>query len=208
VIHWVAAPPNRGGNCSVSGCYLPHCARGFCQVHYDLCRRNGAPIRVRTENGAALRFLEETVLTWTSDECLFWPYARTEAGYARLSGGKRLVCPLVCERIHGPPQTPGLQSAHSCGKGHLGCCNPLHLSWKSPPDNNRDKIVHGTMAWGEGHGQAKLKLEDIPKIRALKGIMFQREIAEMFGVSRGAIKNILTGKTWAGACPPFKTEAV
>jgi transcriptional regulator with XRE-family HTH domain len=54
------------------------------------------------------------------------------------------------------------------------------------------------MVWGERHGQAKLKLEDIARIRALKGTMFQREIADKFGVSRGAIKNILNGKTWVG----------
>jgi hypothetical protein len=67
-------------------------------------------------------------------------------------------------------------------------------------DNTWDKYTHGTMNWGERCGSSKLKLEDIPKIRALAGTMLQREIGEMFGVSDSTVGDILSGRTWAKAC--------
>lgn len=55
------------------------------------------------------------------------------------------------------------------------------------------------IARGERAGKAKLKSSDIPIIRQLlaEGKLLRREIGKMFGVRRGAIRDIQFGKTWA-----------
>jgi hypothetical protein len=130
-----------------------------------------------------------------------WPFSRTEKGYALLSK-RGLVQRLVCEALRGGPPTSKHQASHLCGKGHLGCCNPKHIVWETQKENDARKITHGTMSWGERSGSAKLKLEDISRIRALEGIANKTQIAEMFGVSRSTIHGILQGRIWSGACPP------
>lgn len=49
---------------------------------------------------------------------------------------------------------------------------------------------------GEKHGQSKLTDAQILEIRALKGKLFQREIAEIYGVSKTLISNVHSRKTW------------
>jgi hypothetical protein len=203
--------------CSVQGCGKVHDAKGFCCVHYRRWRRYGDPLgscpplgRGRPgnggiESGEALHFFREVALAWKSDDvCLIWPHGHSKNGYGKLrhNGRSRGVHRLLCEHVHGPAPSARHQAAHRCGHGQYGCVNPHHLVWKTAKENNADKIIHGTMQWGERSGHAKLKLEDIPRIRALEGTMTQREIAEMFGVSQSAIGGIFRGKKWAGVCPP------
>jgi DNA-binding transcriptional regulator YiaG len=64
-----------------------------------------------------------------------------------------------------------------------------------------DKIKHGTAQRGEMATMAKLKGEDISRIRAMAGAMLQREIARVFGVTEATISRVLSGERWAGACP-------
>jgi hypothetical protein len=59
---------------------------------------------------------------------------------------------LMCQLAHGDPPTPDHIAAHSCGRGHEGCVNPNHLSWKTYSENELDKRVHGTTRnpwWGK-----------------------------------------------------------
>ncbi|TBY60162.1 hypothetical protein E0H46_31835 [Rhizobium leguminosarum bv. viciae] len=103
----------------------------------------------------------------------------------------------ICKLAHGTPPTAEHHSAHSCGKGHEGCVSPNHLSWKTRTENEADKLEHGTRSRGERNGNANLTESDVREIIAIKGTVPQRKIAAMFGVTRGAINSIYTGKSWA-----------
>lgn len=188
--------------CSIEGCGKPRRKRGYCETHYTRAKRHGSPDTVlahKAERGEPLRFFKEEVLNYTGDECLIWPYGKAGTGYGVLfSGGKnRTVSRMVCSHIHGPDKTGRLHAAHSCGKGHLGCVSPSHLSWKTSAENVADMIGHGTARLGQSTGTAKLHEADVLEIRRLGGTLLQREIAARFGVSREAVGEILRGKTWA-----------
>ena len=185
--------------CSVAACNKPATHRGWCGVHYGRWRRHGDPLGGGTANGEPRRFLETVVMPFEGDECLPWPYATNSAGYGKLSVDGKLVHVhrLACEARWGPPPSPKHEAAHSCGKGHLGCCNPKHVSWKTPAENQRDKLAHGTAARGAKNALAKLSEEDVREIRRLRGLVSEKEIAKMFGVSRGCISGIFTGKNWS-----------
>jgi hypothetical protein len=187
-------PEEHARKCSVDGCDKPHRARGFCGSHYQRFRRYGDPLLGGPELGLGLRFFQDVVLASNTDDCLFWPYGRAGRGYAVV--GKKYVHRLACEHIHGQPPTAKHEAAHSCGNGHLGCVNPRHLYWKTTKENHADKIIHGTMLRGEKILWAKLKTDDVLQIRALSGTMSQRELSDMFDVSRGAIRGVISGRNW------------
>ena len=183
-------------------CLIPDCGKktiglGYCKNHYHRFRKYGDPLGGGTPHGEPLRYFTEVVLPYVGDECLPWPYAKDANGYAqvRKDGTAHYVQRLACEAVHGPPPSPEHQAAHSCGKGHEGCCNPGHLRWATVAENHADKKIHGT------HKSppviAKLTPEDVRAIKALKGQKTQREIAKMFGVQHAIIGSIHRGKTWA-----------
>jgi len=159
--------------------------------------------RKKAKPGEPKRFFEEAVLTWDSDECLFWPYAKVSTGYGQFAiepgrGGKRvLVHREACRRVHGEAPTEFHDCAHSCNNGHLGCVNPKHLRWATRAENMADGCKAGTLGQGSGCTASKLTKEDVAEIRELlaKGV-YQRIIAKEFGVSQSAISQIKNGVRW------------
>lgn len=151
-----------------------------------------------TPKGQPMRFYQDVVLPYQSDDCLTWPYSKSGEGYALVESNGRTnhVHRLACGKVNGPPPTPKHQAAHSCGKGSLGCVNPRHLSWKTQSENERDKLRHGTHNRGERHGMAKLNADTVREIRALEGNLSKRKMAAKFGVSHRTIGNILAGRSW------------
>jgi hypothetical protein len=132
------------GICSIAFCGKPHKARGLCDKHYKKDRRmrivSGDAYPRSTTAGVIRAALESD-----TDECLFWPFARTWNGYgvAHWQGKVTAANRVVCELAHGAPPTNGVYyAAHSCGKGHLGCYNPKHLRWATPSDNGFDTMWH------------------------------------------------------------------
>ncbi len=148
-----------------------------------------------TKHGVPLKFLHEVVFNHDANECLFWPYARS-AGYAQvwIDGEKTFVHRLMCERRHGPPPTPKHVAAHSCGKGQLGCCAELHLSWKTTKQNHADKLMHGTHNRGERHNLAKVTEAIVREIRAFTGVL--RVMAEKHGISRTTVCELRKRQSW------------
>lgn len=187
--------------CSIPNCGKPVQARGWCAAHYKRWNLHGDPLGdvvLKTSKGAALRYLEETVLTYAGMDCLIWPFHRSKEGYGRLNDGRSTMTHrIVCESINGPPPSGQHEAAHSCGNGHLGCVTPRHLSWKTPKENSDDKLSHGTMVSGEQHGKAKLSENQVREIWALRGQFSQREIASRFGVTQSLISRIYLGLAWA-----------
>jgi hypothetical protein len=135
------------------------------------------------------------------EECLEWPFKLFPSGYGAIfddrTGEKRNASRVMCEVAHGPPPTMLHQAAHTCGKGHLGCVNPNHLSWKTPAQNQADRLEHGTDDRGDKSHRAVLSSRDVQHIRTLlSGGMRQADIADRYGVTREAITAINIGKNW------------
>lgn len=182
--------------CSVNGCGAPLLARGWCKRHYDRWRRHGDPhicLKPMVARGAPMQWLIENA-EHNGDDCLIWPFARHPDGRAHMRAGK--PSRIMCELAHGQPPTDKHEAAHSCGKGYDACVNPQHLRWATPVENTADKVEHGTLLNGSRLPQAKLTENQVREIRALKGKLFQREIAAMFGVQITCINKILNGKSW------------
>ena len=184
--------------CSIPGCDKPVHGHGYCIAHYERWRRYGAPQAGRTPNGEPLRFIEQVALPYSGDDCLIWPYGRFADGRAQMNvGGRpRRVSRVVCERAHGTPPDPAYHAAHSCGKGHLGCVNPHHPSWKTAKENGEDKVVHGTSNRGQKSPMAKLEVSHVLEIRALAGSISQRRIARLYGISHQHVTAIVRRECW------------
>jgi hypothetical protein len=157
---------------------------------------NGPTYRVRAKPGQAAQFLRDVVVIYDKEDCLLWPFARNSAGYGHLSinGVHTLVHRIACEAMHGISPTPWHDAAHSCGKGHLGCCAPTHVRWATPKENQQDMIRHGRSQQGERHYGAKLTEADVLLIRASGEP--SAALAERFGVERTNIIAIRKFKSW------------
>lgn len=184
--------------CKIDGCDKPLKARGWCNAHWVRWKRYGDPLAGQTMKGEPSRFFNEVVLPYDGDECLIWPYSKDGKGYAQIrkDGRNQSVSNLVCREIDGPPPTPEHEAAHSCGKGHLGCVAPSHLSWKTHVDNEADKLIHDTHIRGERCGTSKLSESQVLQIRELIGRKTQREIAKMFGVCQATVSFINRRRRW------------
>jgi hypothetical protein len=144
-----------------------------------------------------MAWLREHV-SYGSDACLTWPFARHSNGEAAIGDRQsRQAARLMCILAHGDPPFEAAQAAHSCGKGHLACVNPRHLSWKTPKDNTADQIVHGTRRRGENHPFARLTEKHVIAIRALHGKFTTSDLAEIFDVHPWTISDIIERKTWS-----------
>lgn len=181
------------GVCSIENCGKRNFARKLCSAHWHRWRYHGDPLAGGTGIGEPQRYFRETVMAHEGDDCLKWPYATTSSGYGHMyvAGRTELVSRLVCAETHGPAPSPKHEAAHSCGRGHEGCCAKRHLDWKSPTQNAADRVGHGT------HRRADLTAVQIQEIRALRGVMSQAKIADKFGVYQTTISRIQLGKGWA-----------
>lgn len=187
-----------GSICQIDGCEKPTKARGLCGAHYHRMRRHGDPHGGKTAHGEPERYLREIVLCFEGKECLTWPYQRSGGGYGYVGkGSARLGAHrVVCEAYRGPPPSPRHEAAHSCGNGHLGCVNPRHLSWKTPSENQADRLAHGTMLRGSSHPGAQLTESAVQEIRALRGVVAGKEVARRYGVSRATVSQIQSRASW------------
>jgi hypothetical protein len=93
-------------------------------------------------------------------------------------------CPQSMEMCHGP-------------NGKLDD-SLQNLSWGTRSKNmGKDKLRDGTANRGEKSGLAKLSSQQVLRIKKLKGKVPQSLIANVYGVSTGAIHKIFYGKSWS-----------
>jgi hypothetical protein len=147
----------------------------------------------------AANYFRQVVIPYSGDDCLIWPYAKFGNGYAHMADRDRdyLVHRRACEEVNGPAPSPEHEARHTCGNGHLGCCNPRHTTWGTHTENEADKIIHGTSNRGERCGTAKLSEADVLHILSIRGTNTHQQIAALYGVKREAITKIYNGRRWA-----------
>lgn len=125
------------------------------------------------------------------DWCLIWPFARAEGKTVQF-GKKNINLPrFMCEWRNGPPPTPKHQAAHSCGRGHEGCMNQLHLRWKTNSENQLERYQHSGPV-----KRAKLTAPQVEEIKSLNGQAHRFAVARQFGVSEVTIRSIWNGTLW------------
>lgn len=185
--------------CSVVGCGKPPIKRNYCNMHYQRWRKLGSPTSGRNPNGSLLQWIFDH-LDHAGDECLRWPFGTDSGGYGiiRYKGRTRGVHNLICEIVHGEKPSSMHETAHSCGNGSDACVHPGHLRWATPVENNADKEDHGTKLLGENVTGSKLSRQQVMKIRELlsTGSYLQKDLAAMFGVTKGCISKINLRTTW------------
>lgn len=183
--------------CSIPSCGKPHYAFSFCKKHYERFKSCGDPLAPKYDKEAPIEWLERHK-DFAGDECLAWPFANKGNGYGyiKVDGQRVTAHRKMCFLAHGPHPADKPYAAHSCGKGDAGCVNPRHLRWASRRENEDDKILHGSLK-GEKHPGVKLSEEDVRLIRSLKGTAPSRVIAIPFGVTKHAVKDILSGRSWS-----------
>lgn len=185
--------------CSAGQCDGVVIARGLCQKHYKRLKRHGDPLSGRTPRGLPERALADALLHLCREECLIWPFARNDHGYAVISRELKMVrvSRIICEHANGPPPTQHHEAAHNCGRGHDGCINRHHLRWATSAENKADMVLHGTSNRGERQGSSKLTEANVLAIRRSSGSVEQQVMAAEYGVSDATISNIIHRKTWA-----------
>jgi hypothetical protein len=156
---------------------------------------------MRTKYEIQWQFFHDIVMPYEGDDCLIWPFGKS--GYRKITerGVRTYIHRLVCEKTFGPAPSPDHEAAHSCGRGGLGCVAKRHLRWATPSENQLDRSLHGTDNGGERNASAKLTAAQIQEIRALKGQVFQRDIAARFGVTQQQVSRIQSGKRWGVPVP-------
>jgi hypothetical protein len=185
--------------CSIKDCKRPVDAKKLCVSHILRLRKYGDPLAtpIKKPKGSNHKWLVDNK-NYVGDDCLKWPFSLTSKGYGDLYYNKKRTSASreMCRLAHGDPESDSMHAAHSCGNGHLGCVNPNHLSWKTPKENNKDKIEHGTLARGENHHASTITESQALEIIELRDTMYRRDIAEKLGISEHAVAHVCAGKSW------------
>lgn len=176
-------------DCSVDGCAGTHYAKGLCERHYAR-QRNNKPLDAgndRPVKGQPLTLLRALVAT-DIKECIEWPYGRTQHGYgeATFCGKQMNAHRIMCTLAWGEPPA-GAVAAHSCD--NPPCVNPNHIRWATYAENTNDAKTRGRM-----NRHKRLSDETIREIISLRGTMKQVEIAAKYGISKGHVYSIFTGR--------------
>ena len=133
-----------------------------------------------------------------ADECWEWQASLDTKGYGNFGVKKdgrfvmqrahRIAFELSTGSIVGK-----LVVRHSCDNRR--CCNPAHLSLGTQSDNMRDAVErHRLPRAGEHNGRAKLRKDDIIKIRCSQESL--RVLSERYGVAKSTVASARSGQTW------------
>lgn len=143
---------------------------------------------------------------YQGSDCLAWPLSCDDKGYGIvvINGKKLKAARVMCELANGPAPSPQHETAHSCGKGHEGCVNPRHLSWKTRAENQQDRRLHGTHGRNGFNARSKLTPIQVEEIRKLATTMTNKAIAAKFQCHPSNISKLLHGHRWKKTPPWLK----
>lgn len=179
--------------CDLDGCERKHHANGLCKKHSEKKRITGTlePIHHKYQS-----IMADAVKS-NIDECIIWPSRLGAGGYGVVTheGKQTPVHRVVLIKAKGLPPSPSHVAAHAPVICHdRRCINPKHLRWATRAENEADKALDGTRAFGEFNGNAKLTDGEVKSIKADQ--RKNRDIAEEFGVSRSLVSMLKGGKRW------------
>jgi hypothetical protein len=100
---------------------------------------------------------------------------------------------LVAEAFIGP-RPIGEEVRHL--DGNRANNSAVNLVYGTRVENRADSDRHGTAVRGSKYRNAKLDEEKARMIRALKGVVPQRELARRYRVSSAAVQAVHDGRTW------------
>lgn len=127
----------------------------------------------------AARFLEKLC---QGPACWEWQAAKDPAGYGRFWLDNRMMpASQAAYRLFIGPIPDGFSVLHCCH--NKACCNPAHLRLGTQAENMADLAVAGNSPLKKINAKEALKLR-----REGKSL---REVAEVFGASKQAVRQIL-----------------
>lgn len=148
-----------------------------------------------------------------TDGCWLWTAPVTAAGYGKIAipGKKSVSAHRMAYELTVGPIPAGLMVCHHCDIKR--CVNPDHLFLGTARDNSHDAMKKGllphgptaavnrhpeTRARGERQGAAKLTDAQVREIKRIlrAGLLSQRSLARLLGVSERTIGWIANGKRW------------
>lgn len=88
----------------------------------------------------------------------------------------------------------GLWVLHKCD--NPPCVNPSHLFLGTVKDNVEDMIHKGRNIRGESHKNSKLTQNQVNEIRAARGLVLQKDLAEKYKVCKQTICLIMQNRIW------------
>lgn len=210
----MAAAPRQiaeGLICSFPDCTKPAWAKGLCGTHYSRLRKQGDPAIVQTTGHIATPLLDRF---WSRVDksgpipahrpdlgpCWLWTGKPETPGYGVIYAGGRNSKATKAHRfswelVNGPiPE--GQKVCHRCDVRM--CVRPTHLFLGTAQENTADMVHKGRQARGERAGLARLRADDVRAIRRLHatGKVSQTALATGFDISTGAVRAILTGRSW------------
>lgn len=182
--------------CKEPSCMKPIRARGLCVAHYKAQRLSGALETRIAPAGRDAGWIQRHA-SYSSDDCLLWPYRVDRDGYGVASSNVcRRASRLMCIEAHGEPEN-GQQAAHSCH--NRLCVNPRHLRWATARENASDRTLIGNTFREADSPLAKLTRQQAREIFAETRKRSNAAIAKDFGVSPATVSNIRARKSWTTA---------
>lgn len=168
-------------------------------------------LRGKMDNSRYLYYLENTYPDELGKGCLIWGgntsqgnHGKADYAVAEIHGEKFYVHRYMAFASYSEEERralwddPTVQVMHSCDVKL--CINPCHLEIGNQSKNIRDAIDRGLKVAVKGidHPRALLTEEQVLEIRALCscGIVSQRTLAKMYGVSQPTIGAIATRRIW------------
>lgn len=92
------------------------------------------------------------------------------------------------------PIPHGLDVAHNDGSRTNNWVGNLRAATRK--ENMADKLIHGTLLWGEAASQAKLTADDVRAIRTGVNGLSRKDMAQKYGISKSHVDRLLRLENW------------
>lgn len=146
----------------------------------------------------AAGFFDRVELPTNPEECWIWCGGTTHRYGTLRAGGESWRAHRFSWHIFRGAIPPGMSVCHKCDTPR--CVNPWHMFLGTQVDNIHDMVAKGRQrgAVGEGNGRAILSWDKVQEIRNRHKAenIKQHRLAEMYGMSRQSISNIIGWKSW------------